>query len=147
QYATRHNPFVYFHSIIDRPACAKNDVDLAVLTKDLKSRTTTPNYAFITPDLCNDGHDEPCVDGGPGGPTQANTFLQEWVPKITRSAGYKDRGLLIVTFDEAEISDSTACCGEQPGPNTPNPGGFGPGGGQVRAATLSPRTRPGTVSR
>src|SRR5260370_32542619 len=24
--ATRHNPFVYFHSIIDSPACAQNDV-------------------------------------------------------------------------------------------------------------------------
>ncbi len=27
-YATRHNPFVYFHSITDAPTCAKNDVPL-----------------------------------------------------------------------------------------------------------------------
>ena len=26
QYAARHNPFVYFHSIIDRPVCAQRDV-------------------------------------------------------------------------------------------------------------------------
>src|SRR3954462_1737865 len=31
QYATRHNPFVYFHSIIDRGACAARDVPLAQL--------------------------------------------------------------------------------------------------------------------
>jgi len=34
------------------------------------------------------------------------------------------------TFDEAE-SDATACCGEQPGPNTPQPGITGPGGGRT----------------
>src|ERR1039457_5251404 len=37
QYATRHNPFVYFHSIIDTPACATNVVDLSVLPTDLTS--------------------------------------------------------------------------------------------------------------
>src|SRR3954463_11390087 len=35
QYATRHNPFAYFHSIIDRPACARNVVDLKALRGDL----------------------------------------------------------------------------------------------------------------
>ena len=75
QYAARHNPFVYFHSIIDFPTCQANDVDLSRLAPDLRSESTTPDYAFITPDLCNDGHDTPCVDGGPGGMKQANTFL------------------------------------------------------------------------
>src|SRR3954447_11373661 len=80
QYATRHNPFVYFHSIIDTPACAANDVDLSKLTGDLKSPSKTATYNFITPDLCSDGHDTPCVDGRPGGLVSANTFLKEWVP-------------------------------------------------------------------
>ncbi len=35
QYAARHNPFVYFHSTIDSPACAANDVDLSELEADL----------------------------------------------------------------------------------------------------------------
>ena len=30
-YATGHNPFVYFHSIVDSPDCAKNDVPLTNL--------------------------------------------------------------------------------------------------------------------
>jgi hypothetical protein len=148
QYAARHNPFVYFHSIIDTPSCVANDVDLSRLAPDLASEATTPNYAFISPDLCNDGHDEPCVDGGPGGMVQANIFLQGLVPLITASPAFKNRGLLIVTFDEAETHDASACCNEQPGPNTPNPGGPtpGPGGGKIGAVLVSPCITGGTVS-
>jgi len=153
-YAARHNPFVYFHSIIDFPTCQANDVDLNRLAPDLAADATTPNYAFITPDLCNDGHDEPCADGQPGGMVQANTFLQGLVPQILASPAYRDRGLLIVTFDEAEgepgaSADASACCNEQPGPNTPNPGGPvpGPGGGRIGAVMLSPCIQAGTVSK
>jgi hypothetical protein len=49
QYATRHDPFVYFHSIIDSPACAQRVVNLRALGDDLRSIATTPNYVFITP--------------------------------------------------------------------------------------------------
>jgi phosphatidylinositol-3-phosphatase len=146
QYATRHNPFVYFHSIIDRPACAARDVPLTQLQGDLAKAATTPNLAFVTPDLCHDGHDATCADGGPGGLGAANTFLKTWVPRITVSPAFKRDGLLVITFDESE-SDSTACCDEQSGPNTPAPGGQsgGPGGGRVGAVVLSPFIKGGTV--
>ena len=146
QYAARHNPFVSFESIIDFPTCQANDVDLSQLSTDLASASTTPDYSFITPDLCNDGHDSPCADGQPGGMVQANSFLKSLVPKILDSPAFKDRGLLIVTFDEAENSDATACCGEQPGPNTTTPGLFGPGGGRVGAVMVSPCIKPETVT-
>lgn len=67
QYASRHNPFVYFHSIIDSPACAQRVVNTNLLPKDLTAEFTTPNFVFITPNLCDDGHDSPCVTGAPGG--------------------------------------------------------------------------------
>jgi len=51
-----------------------------------------------------------------------------------------------VTFDEATGSDATACCNEQPGPNTKAPGWTGPGGGRIGAVLLSPFITPGTVS-
>jgi phosphatidylinositol-3-phosphatase len=152
QYAGRHNPFIYFHSIIDFPTCQANDVDLNQLGPDLASAATTPNYAFISPDLCNDGHDTPCIDGGPGGMTQANTFLKGLIPQIMGSPAYRDRGLIIVTFDEAEAegseADSSACCNEQSGPNTPSPGGIhpGPGGGRIGAVMVSNCIQPGTVT-
>jgi hypothetical protein len=153
QYATRHNPFMYFHSIIDdKRSCDANVVDYEKLAGDLKRVRSTPDFSFITPNLCHDGHDEPCVDGEPGGLESANAFLRRVVPKILRSPAYERRGLLIVTFDEAEGApgggDSSACCGEQPGPNTANPGLLvpGPGGGRTGAVMLSPCIEPGTVS-
>jgi hypothetical protein len=147
QYATRHNPFVYFGAIIDAPTCARNDVDFSRLVRDLRHASTTPNYAFITPNLCNDGHDSPCVDGRPGGLETADQWLQSTVPAILSSPGFRNHGLLIITFDEAESTDTSACCGEVPGPNTNDPGGptSGPGGGRVGAVLLSPCIKPGTT--
>jgi hypothetical protein len=148
QYATRHNPFVYFHSIIDEPAtCAVRNVPLTALPDDLDRTRTTPNLSFITPDLCHDGHDDTCADGGPGGLVAADAFLRGWIPKITGSPAFRRDGLLIITFDEGG-ADSAACCGERPGPNTQTPGGLdgGPGGGRVGAVLLSPFIRPGTTT-
>jgi hypothetical protein len=68
QYATRHNPFVYFHSVIDNDEyCEAHDVPLVDaagqgLEKDLSSAATTPNFAFISPNLCHDGHDPSPAD-------------------------------------------------------------------------------------
>jgi hypothetical protein len=148
QYAARHNPFVYFHSIIDSPACAANDVDLTTLPTDLRSVATTPSLSYITPNLCNDGHDAPCADGRPGGLTSADAWLQQWIPKITSSPAFRQDGVLVITFDESDgpQSDATACCGEGPGPNSALPGISGLGGGRVGALVISPFVRPGTWS-
>jgi hypothetical protein len=147
QYATRHNPFVYFHSIIDTPACDLNDVPLDRLPADLATADSTPNYVFITPDLCADGHDDTCADGtSPGGYKGIDTFLRKWVPRIVDSPAYGDGGLLAVIFDEAD-TDNSACCNEQSGPNTPNPAGPHPGagGGKTGAVLLSPYIQPGSI--
>ena len=147
EYASRHNPFVYFHSIIDDTTlCDDHVVNLDELPQDLSAASRTANYSFITPDLCDDGHDSPCANGQPGGLAQADTFLQAWVPRITGSPAFRQNGLLIVTFDEAATSDTSSCCGEIPGPNSPEPGVTGPGGGVVGAVLLSPCIAPGTVS-
>jgi hypothetical protein len=147
-YATRHDPFVYFHSIIDDTTlCDSHVVNLDALPQDLSSAASTANYSFITPDLCSDGHDAPCADGQPGGLAQTDMFLRTWVPKITASPAFRRDGLLIVTFDEASTSDQSSCCGEIAGPNSPAPGGIGPGGGDVGTVLLSPCIAPGTVSK
>ena len=149
QYATRHNPFVYFHSVIDdQVKCDANVVPLEQLAQDVKSARTTPNYAFITPDLCNDGHDETCADGGPGGLQAVDAFLRRWVPTIIGSPGFGDGGMLIITWDEANIApeSSTACCDQPTGPNTPSPGIVGPGGGRTGTVVISPFVEPGSVN-
>ncbi|WP_334170587.1 alkaline phosphatase family protein [Sinomonas sp.] len=148
QYAARHNPFVYFAAITGSPSCAANDVDLSALPNDLGSVSSTPDVSFITPNLCHDGHDSPCVDGEPGGLVSADAWLKQWVPVITGSPAFKQDGVLVITFDESDgpQTDSTACCGEGPGPNAPEPGIAGMGGGRVGALVLSPSTAGGTWS-
>jgi phosphatidylinositol-3-phosphatase len=148
QYATRHDPFVYFASIVDSPACATHVVPLGRLPFDLASAARTPELSYITPNLCHDGHDSPCVDGEPGGLVSADAFLRAWVPRILAAPAFRRDGLLVITFDESDgpQSDSSACCGELPGPNSPLPGITGPGGGRVGAVVLGPSVRPGTTS-
>ncbi len=154
-YATRHNPFVYFHSIIDTPSCAADDVPLTQLPGDLAKVSTTPNFSFITPNLCDDGHDATCAAGGPAGFAGINTFLETWVPKILGSPAFKKDGLLLITYDEAESSgtleDDTACCDEPPsisaaGTQTGMPGVGGPGGGRIGMLAISPFIAPGSTT-
>jgi hypothetical protein len=135
QYATRHNPFVYFEEITSSPDCQKNVVDYTHFADDLKSTDATPNLSFITPNLCNDGHDSPCVDGNPGGLESADGWLQQQVPAILDSPAYKQDGMLVITFDETEAKISAP---------SGVPGGTA--GGRVGALVISPFTKGGTTS-
>jgi hypothetical protein len=148
QYAARHNPFVYFSAITNSAECAQRVVDLSQLPADLASASSTPNLSYITPNLCDDGHDSPCVDGRPGGLSSVDAWLQVWVPKILNSPAYQADGELIITADESDSpqSDATACCGEGPGPNSALPGIAGLGGGRIGALVLSRWTAPNTWS-
>jgi hypothetical protein len=150
QYATRHNPFVYFHSIIDdQTSCDAHVVALDQLTNDLAKPTSAPNFAMVAPNLCNDGHDATCAGtnaagGKDGGLVGIDAWTKEWMPKILDSPTYKGGDtLVVVTFDEADISEASACCNEKPGPNAPTPGLSGPGGGRIGALLLSPHVAAG----
>jgi hypothetical protein len=149
QYATRHNPFMYFRSITSRPSYCRHHVKpLAALTADLTKPSRTRSLSYITPDLCHDAHDAHCVHGRPGGLRAANGWFKRWVPKILHSPAFRADGLLVITADESEgpKEDSRACCGEGPGPNAGRPGLDGPGGGRIGALVISPFVRPGTSS-
>jgi hypothetical protein len=150
-YAARHDPFVWFHSITDSPSC-NNVVPLSQMQADLSSEATTPNYVFITPNVCHDGHDQPCVDGQPGGLVSADAWLRDWIPVILNSEAFKEDGVLFITTDESEgvgptgADNAVACCNEQSGPNIKLAGGNGPGGGRVAGVMISRFIKPGTVS-
>jgi hypothetical protein len=171
QYAARHNPFVYFHSIIDGPDCDRHVVRLDHLPADLESVASTPAFSFITPNLCHDGHDEPCRNGEHGGLESADDFLKQWVPVITNAPAFKRDGLLIVTFDESDATSRTtkldggmvvtysgaSCCNQRPGPNLgafPQRNSYKSndyvtqsfGGDRIGAVLISPFIAPGAVS-
>lgn len=149
QYATKHNPFMYFHSIIDRPKyCASHVKDLSRLTHDLRKVRSTRTLSYLTPDLCHDGHDAKCADGGPGGLRGVNVWMKRWIPKVLASPAFAKDGMLIITADESDgvESDSTACCNELSGPNVAQAGIEGPGGGRIGALVISGWTDPGSTS-
>jgi phosphatidylinositol-3-phosphatase len=99
-YAVRHNPFAYFHSLLDLGSCTQKDVPLDRLDGALASGT--PNFSFISPNLCNPGEPTECnADVPDPGPAQADKFLSTWVPKILASPAYQQDGVLIITFGEA----------------------------------------------
>jgi hypothetical protein len=112
-YITWTNPFVYFKSI-GKSGCAKQDVSLRKLAKDLKSVATTPTFSYIVPSPCDDGNPQPCVRGAQAGLAAADRFLKGVVPEILASPAYQAGGLIAITFDQAPQSgpyaDTSSCC-------------------------------------
>ena len=93
-YAQRHNPFIYFNDIRTSAEC--NDiVPSSALASDLASASTTPNYAFITPNLCDDTHDCAVATG--------DQWLSHNVPTILQSPAFtQQKSALFITYDEDE---------------------------------------------
>jgi phosphatidylinositol-3-phosphatase len=155
-YARKHNPFVFFDSLIESGQCQANDVGFAELDADLDAGTL-PNFSLIVPNECDDGHTA-CPSTLPvSNPVtddfdqlkQADAFLKQWVPRILANPDMQRDGLLIVTYDESVI-DTTSCCNERPGPAAKHPGNyfgepFGGGGGNMGAILISPFISPGSA--
>ena len=90
------------------------------LKKDLKSEAKTPNFSYISPDLCSAGVTGQCPEGAPTGAAAADAWLAEVVPQILESPAYKKDGLLIVTFGGVNPPAPPAE-GEAAPPPAPNP--------------------------
>jgi hypothetical protein len=100
KYAPKHNPMVYFDDIRNNAArCSAHDVPFTALAADLASAATTPNYAMIVPNLCNDMHDCSVSTG--------DTWLKNNLPAILNSpACIVDKCLLVLTWDEDDSSQN-----------------------------------------
>ena len=90
-YALKHNPFAYYGG-----ACPANVVPMTDLATDLTG--DTPQLSWITPGLCNDGHD--C------GVRAADRWLSQVVPQITSSPAWQKNGVLFITWDESSAGDN-----------------------------------------
>src|ERR1700716_379905 len=88
-YALKHNPFAYYGS-----TCPPQVVPFTQFAADISG--SVPQFAWITPDLCHDGHD--CASN------VADAWLAQTVPTILASSAWKDNGVLIITWDEGEDS-------------------------------------------
>ena len=99
-YADKHNPFIYFNDIRNNPGrCRQHDVPLTQLTDDSKTASSTPNFVFISPNLCNDMHNCSVAAG--------DKWLSQFIPPILQSAAFtKEKSLIVVTWDEGNDFDN-----------------------------------------
>jgi Phosphoesterase family len=134
RYVSKHNPLPWFDSILNSGDCNSShlanlmDGSSDQLYKDLQSEGTTPDFSYIVPDNCSNGHDAVCTtpaagsetnnlsgmaanaptnapEGTPlnnvGGTYSSDLFLEHVIPEIMKSPAYSDGGLIVVTWDEA----------------------------------------------
>jgi len=97
-YAKKHNPFIYFDDIARSPGRCSRLVGFSQLAADLR-RGRLPTYAWISPNLCDDGHD--CGVAG------SDRFLARTGPALLHELG--PHGFLVLTWDEG--SSDRGCCG------------------------------------
>lgn len=120
-YVLRHDPAMMYANISNDPVACQNVVPYSQLAVDIGNRAL-PQFAFITPNLCDDMHD--CV------PSVGDAWLQSNVPALLKALGKS--GILIVTFDEG--STKLGCCGD------------GSAGGHVYTVIAGPGATTATIS-
>ena len=117
-YAKKHNPFIYYDDIAGSPSRCSRLVGFARLAADLR-HGRLPTYSWISPNLCDDGHD--C------GVTGADRFLSRTVPALLPELG--PRGFIVLTWDEG--SSNRECCAGMAQ------------GGQIVTIVMGPQVRRG----
>jgi phosphatidylinositol-3-phosphatase len=120
-YVLRHDPAMMYSDISNDPAACQNVVPYSQLATDIGNRAL-PQFAFITPNLCDDMHD--CA------PSVGDAWLQANAPALLKALG--KTGVLIVTFDEG--STKLGCCGD------------GSAGGHIYTVVAGPGAATVTIS-
>jgi hypothetical protein len=105
-YQPRHFPQIYFDDMTNGESpkssyCIQRARPFSALAADLKNNNIG-RYNFITPNMCDDGHD-PC---GGNAISHIDTWLKDNLPIILNSAQYKAGHVVIfITADEADNGD------------------------------------------
>ncbi len=122
-YAMKHNPFAYFNDIrLNADRCQRSIVPLTQLAGDLASGAL-PNFAFITPNLCNDAHDCSISTAD----SWLNTLMVQLQPPLDAEG---KPYLIVLTWDEGQGNHS--CCGLPP-----------EAGGRIATILVSPQAKNG----
>jgi hypothetical protein len=113
EYAKKHDPFIYFRSVLSRPAWRRRVVPFGQLARDVSAQKL-PAFALVVPNLCNDMHDCPVATG--------DAWLRREIVPLLSSPAFAD-GVVFVVFDEGTTDAG--------------------GGGNVEALAIGPLVRPG----
>lgn len=98
-YVRHHNPFVYFTEVTSS-APMRNSI--RPLTDFAGSLKAPPAFSMIVP---NDDHNMHS-----GTVKAGDDWLKAYVAPVLASAAFKDGGLILITWDEANMSDTSGCC-------------------------------------
>ena len=118
-YKHSHFPLSYFTDVVNSSTEASNLVPFTQFAIDL-ANNQLPQYSLVVPNLLNDAHD--------GTLTQADTWLQANIAPLLSNTEFQQSGLLIITFDEGDMSD------------------LANGGGHVVTVVIGPKAKTGFQS-
>ncbi|MGA2011177.1 MAG: hypothetical protein ABSH51_11725 [Solirubrobacteraceae bacterium] len=82
-YDVLHNPFIYFHSLLDLGDCASDDQDLSTLGSALSTKSKTAAFSFIAPGACEDAT---AVAGSAAGASATSTTTSTTTATATTPA-------------------------------------------------------------
>jgi acid phosphatase len=118
-YVQRHDPLSYFTDVVNSPTQTQNLVSFSQFSVDL-ANNSLPNFSFVVPNLLDDAHNGPL--------SQADAWLKANISPLISNATFRNDGLLIIVFDEADGTDTTH------------------GGGHVATVIVSAKAKPGYQS-
>jgi hypothetical protein len=114
-YDTRHNPFIYFHSLLDLGDCATDDVNLSHLPRALHSAKATPEFDYLAASACADG--DPVVAPATAPATSTSTTTS--TPTTTAAAAPTPNGTSTSTPTTTSSSTTTSSATTNLSPTTP----------------------------
>ena len=127
-YASKHDPFRYYDDVRSSRSLCSHIVPESGLPALLSGPAAkVPRFVWVTPDLCNDGHD--CAS------TVAAAWLTRFVGQVTASAAWKQNGALFVTWDESDSDNSALLASGKVASSG--------GGGRIATLVIAPHVRRG----
>jgi len=115
-YIQHHNPLSYLSDVRGDATQQQNLVPFTQFTADMNNGQL-PGFSLVVPNNNNDAHD--------GSLGQADNWLKANIDPLLANPQFKQNGLLLIVFDEAEETDLTH------------------GGGQVALVVVGPEVKAG----
>ncbi len=115
-YVEHHNPLSYFGEVRNSSTAASVLVPFSQLAVDIANQQL-PDFGFIVPNALNDAHSATLQ--------AADAWLRANIAPLLASPQFQQDGVLIIVFDEAELTD------------------FSFGGGHVFMAVIGPKVKRG----
>lgn len=110
EYVRRHNPFAFYSDVVNFIPQQRNMYPLdPYLFNDIENNRLA-NFTWISPDLDHDAHngsdDQQAL-------AAADAYLQTFLPQLLQTTPFQagGDGVLLVTFDEGELSGDNGCGG------------------------------------